>query len=124
MGRLTVGKVRRLKPGRRVDGTLKPARYADGETLFVVVQPSGARSWVQRLTVNGTRCDIGLGSCRFVSLPEARERAFENRRLARRGHDPLADKRRRVPTFEQAARRTFEANRARWRGGRRTTGSR
>ena len=107
MGRLTVGKVRSLT---------KAGRYADGETLHLVVKPSGSKSWVQRLTVDGVRRDIGLGSCRFVSLAEARERAFENRRQARRGGDPLADRRRRVLTFEQAARRTFEANRARWRG--------
>ena len=107
MGRLTVGKVRSLT---------KAGRYADGETLHLVVKPSGSKSWVQRVTIYGKRRDIGLGSCRFVSLAEARERAFENRRQARRGDDPLVDRRRRVLTFEQAARRTFEANRARWRG--------
>ena len=51
-----------------------------------------------------------------MTLAEARELAFENRRLARRGGDPLAGRRRaKAPTFEQAAVRTFEANRARWR---------
>ena len=109
MGRLTVATVRRLS---------KPGRYGDepGSTLYLVVQPSGARSWVQRLVINGKRHDIGLGSTTFVSLKEARERAFANRKLARDGGDPLARKRRvRVPIFEAAAAHTFEANRARWR---------
>ena len=68
----------------------------------------------QRLAIKGKRRDIGLGGWPLVTLAEAREFAFENRRLARRGGDPLADKRRRVPTFREAARRTFEANRSRW----------
>ena len=49
-------------------------------------------------------------------MAEARERAFDNRRLARSGGDPLALKRKaNMPTFKQAAEKTFEANRARWR---------
>ena len=51
-----------------------------------------------------------------MSLAEAWERAFENRKLARSGGDPLALKRTAgMPTFKQAAEKTFEANRARWR---------
>ena len=109
MGRLTAATVR---------GLSKPGRYGNGpgSTLYLVVQPSGARSWVQRLVINGKRHDIGLGSATLVSLKEARERAFANRKLARDGGDPLAHKRKaKVPTFRTAAGRTFEANRARWR---------
>ena len=107
MGRLAVGKVRSLRT---------PGRYGDGGTLFLVVAPGGSRSWVQRLTVDGRRHDIGLGGFPLVTLAEARDQAFENRRLARRGGDPLAHKRRaRVPTFEDAATRAREANRGGWR---------
>ncbi|MDE0007032.1 MAG: site-specific integrase, partial [Gammaproteobacteria bacterium] len=49
-------------------------------------------------------------------LKEAREAAFANRKLARAGGDPLAAKRKtKVPTFREAAERTFEAKRPRWR---------
>ena len=109
MGRLTDVKVRSLK---------EPGRYGDvpGSTLYLVVAPGGSKSWVQRLAVDGRRRDIGLGGWPLTSLREARERAFLNRKLARDGGDPLALKRRAgVPTFEQAAGRTFEANRGRWR---------
>ena len=52
----------------------------------------------------------------MVSLAEARDAAFENRRLVQRGGDPLAAKRRaRVPTFREAADKTLQANRPRWR---------
>ena len=51
-----------------------------------------------------------------MSLAEARELAFENRKLVRAGGDPLALKRKaKMPTFRDAAMKTFEANRARWR---------
>ena len=107
MGQLTAAKVRALT---------EPGRYGDGETLFLVIQPGGSRSWVQRLVIGGKRHDIGLGSVKFVTLAEAREKAFENRKVARLGGDPLAHKRRpKVPTFKEAAGRTFEATRARWR---------
>ncbi len=40
--------------------TLRPGRHGDGGTLFLVVEPSGrSRHWVQRLTVNGKRRDLG-----------------------------------------------------------------
>ena len=79
-------------------------------------RPAGSKSWIQRLTINGMRRDIGLGGFPLVSLAEARDKAFENRRLARRGGDPLADKRKaKAPTFREAAVLTFEANKARWR---------
>ena len=61
---------------------------------------------------------MGLGSVALVSLAEARELALANRKLARSGGDPLADKRRvqGVPTFAEAARRVVEQKRGGWRG--------
>ena len=107
MNRLTVGGARALT---------KPGMHADGGTLYLCVAPGGSKSWIQRLTIDGKRRDIGLGGFPLVSLAEAREKAFENRKLARGGGDPLAAKRRaKMPTFRDAARRTFEANRPRWR---------
>lgn len=107
MGRLTVATVRALS---------EPGRYGDGGTLFMNVAPGGSKSWIQRVTINGKRRDIGLGGFPLTTLAEARDLAFENRRLARRGDDPLAARRRpKVPTFREAAERTFEANRKRWR---------
>ena len=96
----------------------KPGRYGDGNGLYLVVKPSGAKSWVLRTIVRGRRCDIGLGGYPLVSLAEARTAAFENRRLARAGGDPLARKRRRdIPTFEDAARAVIEIHRPTWRPG-------
>ncbi len=107
MGRLTVAKARSLS---------KPGLHGDGGTLYLAVAPGGSKSWIQRLTIDGKRRDIGLGGFPLVSLAEARHKAFENRRLAWAGGDPREAKRRaRVPTFREASERTFDANRPRWR---------
>ena len=70
------------------------AAVAHGNGLYLYVQPTGAPSWIQRLVIRGKRCELGLGSVALVSLAEAREKAVANRKLAREGGDPLADKRR------------------------------
>ena len=103
---------------RRIEGLEEPGLYADGvmPTLFMQVARGGSKSWIQRLAVHGRRRDLGLGGWPLTSIEEARERAFENRRTARRGGDPLADKRRaRVPTFGEAVEAAYEANRHKWR---------
>ena len=91
---------------------LKAGRYADGNGLYLFCEPSGAKRWVLRTVIKGKRTEIGLGSARLISLAEAREEAARLRKLARRGGDPLAEKRaarRPTPTFEEAARRVHEA---------------
>ena len=97
-----------------------PGRHADGNGLFLFVQPSGTRSWIQRLVVRGRRRELGLGSVALGSLAEAREKALVNRKLARQGGDPLAEKRRTqgIPTFAEAAARVLEQKRAGWRNPR------
>ena len=97
--------------------TTKPGRYCDGQGLYLLVLPSGTRCWVQRLVIGDRRRELGLGGFPLVSLAEAREAAFANRKLARAGGDPLADKRRvqTMPTFEEAARRVWEQHRGAWR---------
>ena len=97
-----------------------PGRHADGNGLYLFVQPSGTRSWIQRLLVRGRRRELGLGSAGLVPLAEAREKALVNRKLARQGGDPLAEKRRSqaVPTFAEAAARVLEQKQAGWRNPR------
>ena len=94
-----------------------PGRHADGNGLYLFVQPSGTRSWIQRLLVRGRRRELGLGSVVLVPLAEAREKALSNRKLARQGGDPLAEKRRAegIPTFAEAAIRVLEQKRGGWR---------
>lgn len=112
MGKLTITKVKSIT---------RTGLHGDGGTLYLSVAPGGSKSWIQRLAIDGRRRDIGLGGFPLVSLAEARERAFDNRRRARAGGDPLAEKRKaRVPTFREATLKVFEANKPRWRNGHHT----
>ncbi|WP_299351565.1 site-specific integrase [uncultured Shimia sp.] len=95
----------------------EPGKYFDGQGLFLRVEKNGSRFWVQRITIRGKRCELGLGSPTLVTLAEAREVALANRKLARAGGDPLAAKKQAqaVLTFEQAARKVHELHKPTWR---------
>lgn len=108
---LTAVQVRQLK---------EPGRYADGNGLYLVVDPSGAKRWLLRIVVQGKRTDIGLGGLSVVTLAEARETALQYRKIARSGGDPLAEKRlalKVAPTFEEAAERVHHDHKASWSNG-------
>ena len=92
-------------------------RYCDGQGLYLDVRPSGSRGWIQRLTIRGRRAELGLGGFPLVSLKEAREKAFANRKLAREGGDPLSEKRRveTTPTFAEATHQVWKQLRPGWR---------
>ena len=94
-----------------------PGRHCDGNGLYLYVKKTGTRSWIQRLVVRGRKREISLGSVAFISLAEAREQALANRKLARAGGDPLAEKRQSLggTTFAEAAVRVIERKRAGWR---------
>lgn len=114
MGKLTIATVKSAKPGR----------YADGDGLYLLVKPSGARSWLLRVQYQGRRRDIGLGAVdvasrlddpalsevplmlrKALSLAEARDKATLLRKLAMAGLDPVAERdrdRRKIPTFAEA----------------------
>lgn len=128
MGKLTVTKVRNAKPNRDANGRAMWTRFADGEGLYLLIKPSGARSWVLRVQADGKRRDIGLGAVDFgqpgeafgafdplasvplmhrksLSLAEARDKAAALRKLAKAGADPITERdkvRRAIPTFAEA----------------------
>ena len=92
-------------------------RYCDGNGLYLQVDPSGARRWIQKLVIRGKSRLFGLGSFTFVSLAEARDLAYTHRKTARAGGDPLAERRRAraTPTFEEAADAVWKQKRGAWR---------
>ena len=111
MGKLSATKVRNLK---------EPGKHSDGETLTLLVSPSGAKSWVQRLTIKGQRHDLGLGGYPAISLAEARRKALDNRAIAKSGGNPLEAKREEamvaaMPTFKALAQQHIAEHRHTWR---------
>lgn len=101
IGRLTKKLVENLGPGR----------HGDGGGLYLVVDPSGARRWIVRVTVKGQknakgaplRTDFGLGGADVVTINQARDRALEYRRMAKQGLNPRFNATREIPTFEEIA---------------------
>lgn len=84
-----------------------PGKYFDGHGLYLRVDDGGGRYWVQRIMIRGKRREIGLGPVSLITLAEARSAAIDNRKSARAGGDPIADKRqaKAILTFEEAAKR-------------------
>ena len=115
MGKLTVLSAKAFR---------EPGRYGDGDGLYLHIAPSGSKSWVQRIVIDGRRRDIGLGSYSTVSLVQARTMAASNRTTVSAGRDPLAERQAvkeaarnpvpSVPTFAEAAVRVIEFRRPAW----------
>lgn len=72
--------------------TAPPGRHHDGDNLILSVKPTGARSWICRVTVQGKKRDIGLGGYPLTTLAEAREKAIDIRRAARDNKPVVADR--------------------------------
>lgn len=128
MPRLTVTAIKNAKPGR----------HGDGGGLYLLVKPTGAKSWLLRVQADGRRRDVGLGAAdvmprvlgevrpidevpllhrRVLSLSDAREKARQLRELAKAGRDPIVERdrdRQGVPTFEVAARAAHKALKDGW----------
>jgi integrase len=90
---------------------LGAGRHGDGSGLYLVVDPSGARRWIVRVTVKDQknrkgaplRTDFCLGGADIVTINQARERALEYRRMAKQGLNPRFNAARDIPTFEEIA---------------------
>ena len=114
-----------------VRAAIKPGMYPDGAGLYLLVSPTGGKSWIYRFGRNGRQHEMGLGSLAAFNLAEARERARTQRQLLADGADPLALKRQvaqervvetmRRRTFEEAAAEFIEAKRPGWKNERSTS---
>ena len=96
---------------KKLVDNLGPGRHGDGDGLCLVVDPSGARRWILRVTVKGQknkmgaplRTDFGLGGADVVTINQARDRALEYRRMAKQGLNPRFNARQEIPNFEEVA---------------------
>ena len=105
---LTAAKVRAVRT---------PGKYTDQHGLILRVAPGGSKQWIWRGTIRGKRRDLGLGAVDLTTLAEARELAWEFRRLARQGGDPstLRYRSSTIPTFADVADAAIAARRDGWR---------
>jgi len=79
-------KVNRLNP-KQIE-TLPAGTYGDGNNLYLVVKPSGSRSYTLRYSWHGQMQKMGLGATTRVKLAEARDTAIDASRLLAKGINP------------------------------------
>ena len=105
----------KLKP-LGVSRASKPGYYGDGGNLYLLVGPTGAKSWVFRYRVPAPTPDnpkhsklreMGLGPTHALSLAEARERAREWRRERLDGIDPIEARRSRRARIQLEAKKAM-----------------
>lgn len=133
---------KRKRFGPFVPATVKtapPGTHLDNDGLYLLVSPTGARSWFLRVQVDGKRRDVGLGAAdtrnlvdrppepipiqimqrKQLTLKEAREKAKLLREAAKAGLDPIAERdreRKGTPTFREAATQAHDALKGGWKG--------
>ena len=73
-----------------------------------------AKTWAQRIRINGRYTSLGLGSYPAVTLAEARRRALRSRQAIEEGHSPLAGQ---FPTFREATEKVIRLHAAKWKPG-------
>ena len=109
---------------RIIDRIDAPGVYGDGNTLFLRVRDNGeggrgSAAWTQIVKIQGKRYERGLGGYPLVSLEEARQVAFDNRRRAKRGDNPFVKPSVATvaPAFAEALEAVLAINAADWKGG-------
>jgi integrase len=118
--------MKRLLSARAVAALTEPGRYAVGHGAYLQISEWRTRSWIFRYARNGKARHVGMGSCDYVTLSEARERAIEYRRMLARGEDPFEAKRagtraasaatERAKTFKWCALEFIKQHEKEWRG--------
>lgn len=101
---------RNLKPGER------PRKVADGDGLYLLVQPNGSKLWRMNYREGGKQKTLSFGKYPFVSLSDARAKHAAARRNLYLGLDPnhIAAPTE-VPTFESVGREWLRMkSEARW----------
>jgi len=108
---------RKLLTAAKVKQTKEPGKYYDENGLYLRIKASGAKTWAQKIVIGGRQRELGLGSATLVTLSEAREMARINRKVAREGRDPIAERKRGtdVPTFAEAIDRVYSLHEPSWR---------
>ena len=78
-------------------------KHADGEGLTLVVKDNGTRVWWFRYRFGGKEKTLSIGKYPVIKLTDARERAFEARKLLANGADPMAVKQEAEEAIKAAA---------------------
>ncbi|MDN3577336.1 integrase arm-type DNA-binding domain-containing protein [Chitinimonas viridis] len=92
----------------------KPIKLADGQGLFLLLNPNGSRYWRLKYRIAGKEKLLSLGVYPETSLSEARKRRDEARQLIGTGIDPSQDRKDRKAAAIQATEYSFESVAREW----------
>lgn len=109
---LTDAKCRNAKPNP--PSKKKPKRIWDGGSLYLEVQPNGAKYWRWKFRFAGKEDRMAFGVYPTVTLKQAREARDEARRILKSGIDPKAHQKAQRAAQAVAAANTFEALAREW----------
>jgi len=118
--------VRRYPSWKDLQRITKRGRYSCGHGCYMQIAEGGTRAWLFRYRKGNKGYHIGLGSCEYVTLAEARDKAIEYRRMLAAGRDPFTEKRAakreklltsvHAKTFRECAEAYIAAHESGWRG--------
>lgn len=92
----------------------KPYKLADGNGMFMLIQPNGARYWRLKYRYAGKEKLLALGVFPEVSLSDARQKRDAARKLLDAGDDPSSAKREQKRQTVEKSEQTFERIAREW----------
>jgi integrase len=104
----------------------KEGMHADGDGLYLRVQPGGAKSWIFRFQLRGKRREMGIGTLDVKGAQVARAEAAALSVQVKTGIDPIDARKNREQqekidatstsiTFDEAAKQYIQDNKAGWK---------
>jgi integrase len=105
---LTDMKARTAKPRQ------KPYKLADGNSLSLLISPSGSKLWRWNYTYDGKHKTMALGAYPLVSLADARSKRDDAYTTLSDGRDPAVVKKLKIEANLEASRQTFEKIAYQW----------
>ena len=96
-----------------------PGKHIDANGLYLSIARTGHKSWIYRYQIDGNRHEIGIDSCKHVSLKEARDKASDARKAQNKGLDPKIERdksksRANSMTFDQCAEAYIDSHEKSW----------
>ena len=123
---MSLPKITKQLTDLEVKNLTRVGRHAVGGVVGLCkqVSSSSSASWILKASINGQQKELGLGSCRTVTLRDAREKARQLRLQIASGIDPIQQKRQakldhwrkkqRTKTFDEVAGLYIESIAAQW----------
>lgn len=105
---LTVAQIKAAKPKD------KPYKLADGEGLYILINPNGSKLWKLKYRFAGREKKLSLGAFPEVSLVEAREQRNEAKKHLKKEIDPGILKSSIKRANKEAAENSFEVIAREW----------